>query len=101
MMRLSSRRRPRPAGHHDRAPAGPAHDEAELDALSDVRVLRLQVTALESALEEQSARVLELQAQVLAPNPDEDAITRMLLTIKGLRAAMSGDPVADRVLSRV
>ena len=101
MMRLSSRRRPRPAGHHDRAPAVPAHDEVELDALSDVRVLRLQVKALENALEEQSARVLELQAQVLAPNPDEDAITRMLLTIKGLRAAMADDPVADRVLSRV
>jgi hypothetical protein len=110
----------------------PPTDETDLHTDTDPATMRLHITALEDALEQQSNLVAELRSRLEAqtfeqlellemqpapvdatvpfgpepalkhePDLQHRDVQRMLLTIRGLREGMGGEPATERVLGRV
>lgn len=87
--------------------AVPADTPADASAAPEaphVRALRMQVRALESALEEQVAAVAQARFELEQPEPEQEPgrdLARVLVTMGALREQLRGDVGAEHVLDRI
>lgn len=94
---------PEPAAGEVDDPEVPGGETADIEDVTDVRVLHAQIRALEEALEQETAVVREL---AFAPDTIRDEAVaefhrRIRLTVRGLAVRMEDDPTAVDVLARV
>lgn len=80
-----------------------AEEAADVEEVTDVRVLHAQIRALEEALEQETALVREpvVAPEVLRDEAVAELHRRIRATVRGLAVRMEDDPTAVQVLARV